>query len=143
LRSLARAAGQVYCGNAAQRVGSFAQGWRIGARARYQTDREPDFRKRLLCAHRAEGICCSKDYLEIGASRFQADKKLGYIGTEQIAAAFHHQGFGRQREAVIERIKEDVGDPFTIRRIGSREAEIDAIKSLRGSEILVSRDLLE
>ena len=124
-------------------MGSFAQGWRIGARARYQTDREPDFPKRLLCAHRAEGICCSKDYLEIGASRFQADKKLGYIGTEQIAAAFHHQGFGRQREAVIERIKEDVGDPFTIRRIGSREAEIDAIKSLRGSEILVSRDLLE
>jgi hypothetical protein len=68
--------GQVYCGNAAQRVGSFAQGWRIGARARYLTDREPDFRKRLLCAHRAEGICCSKDRLEIGASRFQADDRL-------------------------------------------------------------------
>ena len=82
---------------------------------------EPDFRKRLLRAHRAERVGSGKDDLEIGAPRFQTGKELGHIGTEQIAAAFHHQGVGRQREAEIERIDEDVADPLATRRIGASE----------------------
>jgi hypothetical protein len=79
----------------------------------------------------------------MGTPRFQTGRKVGHIGTEQVAAAFHHQGFGRQREAEIERIGEDVADPFTTRRIGGRETEIDAIKRLRRPEIPVSRDLFQ
>src|SRR5947207_13765778 len=128
-RSLVGAAGQVYCGDAAQRLSSFAQRRRISARARYEAHREPDFRQRLLRAHRAERVGSGNHYLDIGVPRFQTVKEVGHIGAEQIAAAFHHQGFGRQREAEIERIAEDVADPSATRRIGGWEAEIDAIES--------------
>jgi len=59
---------QIYCGNAAQRLGSFTHYWGVGGRAGYQVDGEPDFRKHL--PHHAERVGCGKNYLAIGTSRF-------------------------------------------------------------------------
>jgi len=99
LRSPVAAADQVYRGDAAQRLRSVAQDWRIGARARYQADREPDFRKRVLRAERAERIGRGKNYLEIGAPCFQTGKELGHVGTEQIASASTTKAAaGRERQ---------------------------------------------
>src|SRR5215831_13332646 len=78
--SLVGIAGQVYCGGPAQRLNAFAHDWRIGAWARDQVDRQPDFRKRPRRAHRAEHVSSGKDDLEIGAPHFETGKELGYIG---------------------------------------------------------------
>ena len=56
---------QIYCGDAAQRLSPVAQGRRVGARACYKANLQPDFRKRVLRAKRAEHIGSGKNYLEI------------------------------------------------------------------------------
>ena len=89
-------AGQVYCGDAAQRLGPLAQDWCVGAGTGYQPNFKPDFRKRVLRAHRPEGISSRKGYLELAAARFQTGKELGRTGRDRITRAFHHHGVSRQ-----------------------------------------------
>src|SRR5437588_2571769 len=137
LRSSVGAAEQVDCRDAAQRLGSLADRRGVGAGTGYQADREPDVRQGPLRAQCAQRVGRGKDYLDIGAPRLQAGKELGYIGTEEIAAAFDEHGVSRQREAEIERIAEEVADPAATHRIGARQPEIEAIERLRRAEILV------
>src|SRR5262245_48692686 len=138
---LVRVRGHVYCGDAAQRRSSLAEDRGVGAWAGYQADRKPHFRKRLLRAHRAERVGRSKDYFEVGASRFQTTKEFGCVGRYRIAGAFHHQGIGRQREAVIERIEKDVDDSLPTHRICGGKAKINRSEERRCPEIQISCNL--
>src|SRR5438045_2444477 len=100
-RFLVGAMEQIYCGDAAQCLGSFAQDRRIGARAGYQADLKSDLSKRVLRAQRSKRVSGGKGYLEFPAPGFQTGKQLGRIGRDRITGALDEHGVGRQREAVI------------------------------------------
>ena len=63
------------------------------------------------------------------------------IRRDRIAGAFDHQGIAWQRRSEIKRVEENVNDSSAAHRIRGGKTEINAIKSLRRSEIQVTRYL--
>src|SRR5262249_18374052 len=115
----------------AKRLGALTRGWRVGARAGDQVNRQLHVPQRSGRSPRAKGTAGSETDVSPRSPEFQPPKKDRDIGREHVPAAFDQDGIGRYGEAGVERPVEDAIHVLAIRWIRGGQSEIDAIESLR------------
>src|SRR5215467_5767674 len=124
----------------AKRLGALTRGWRVGAWAGDQVDRQFHVPQRSGRSPGAKGIGGCENDLRRRSPGFQPPEKDRDIGSEHVTAAFDQDGIGRYGEAGVERPVEDAIHVLAIRWIRGGQSEIDAIESLRGPVVAVGRD---